>query len=140
MAAEGGVAAGVSAGADASGFTVAEVFTGFPGASAACCAMNSAASARVAKATPCGTSTRLPVSPAIRSARSVDRVNEGVHLARQAGDAMQQIQNGTREVADMVNDISSALHEQSVSSADIAKNVETIAQLSDSLPPLVKTN
>ncbi|MFZ2853317.1 MAG: methyl-accepting chemotaxis protein [Rhodocyclaceae bacterium] len=70
----------------------------------------------------------------------VDRVNEGVHLARQAGDAMQQIQNGTREVADMVSDISSALHEQSVSSADIAKNVETIAQLSEENAAAVAEN
>jgi len=70
----------------------------------------------------------------------VDRVNEGVHLARQAGDAMQQIQGGTRQVLEMVSDISSALHEQSVSSADIAKNVEMIAQLSEENAAAVTEN
>ncbi|WP_261379439.1 methyl-accepting chemotaxis protein [Denitratisoma sp. DHT3] len=70
----------------------------------------------------------------------VARVGEGVGLARQAGDVMQQIQAGARQVVDMVSDISTALHEQSVSSASITKNVENIAELAEKNAAAVEAN
>ncbi|MDP2792622.1 MAG: methyl-accepting chemotaxis protein [Sulfurisoma sp.] len=61
----------------------------------------------------------------------VERVNEGVKLTREAGDAMQQIQSGAREVVTVVADISAALGEQSAAATNIAQNVERIAQMAE---------
>ncbi|MFZ2853315.1 MAG: methyl-accepting chemotaxis protein [Rhodocyclaceae bacterium] len=63
--------------------------------------------------------------------QGVDRVAEGVQLARQAGDAMQRIQAGARQAVAMVSDISSALHEQSATGTQIARNVEIIARMAE---------
>jgi len=61
----------------------------------------------------------------------VERVNQGVSLAGQAGDAIRQIQSGAQRVGVAVTDISSALKEQSIASNEIARNVEQVAQMSD---------
>ncbi|OFZ96604.1 MAG: hypothetical protein A2Z44_06840 [Betaproteobacteria bacterium RBG_19FT_COMBO_58_11] len=61
----------------------------------------------------------------------VERVNQGVSLAGQAGDAIRQIQTGAQRVGVAVTDISSAIKEQSIASAEIARNVEHVAQMSD---------
>ncbi|MFO1386135.1 MAG: methyl-accepting chemotaxis protein [Chitinivorax sp.] len=61
----------------------------------------------------------------------VERVNQGVGLANQAGDAIRQIQSGAQQVGTAVNDISAALKEQSVASADISRHVEQVAQMTD---------
>ncbi|HJW01901.1 MAG TPA: methyl-accepting chemotaxis protein [Azospira sp.] len=63
--------------------------------------------------------------------QGVGRVNQGVDLARQAGEAMAQIQAGAQQVVEMVRDISGSLREQSAASTEIAQNVERIAQMAE---------
>ncbi|TVO53176.1 methyl-accepting chemotaxis protein [Denitromonas halophila] len=63
--------------------------------------------------------------------RAVTRVGEGVALASRAGESMQAISGGTQRAVAAVNEISSALREQSVASNEIAANVERIAQMSE---------
>jgi methyl-accepting chemotaxis protein len=61
----------------------------------------------------------------------VSRVNEGVTLAIQAGEAMTEIQGNAGKVVETVGEISSALREQSSASTEIARNVEHIAQMAE---------
>ncbi|WP_171013816.1 methyl-accepting chemotaxis protein [Chitinivorax sp. B] len=63
---------------------------------------------------------------------SMNRVGEGVELANQAGDSMQQIQSGSNRVLSVVQDISNALKEQSAASTDVARSVERIARMTES--------
>lgn len=62
---------------------------------------------------------------------TASQVNGGVALAQQAGDAINQIKEGADHVIKVVNDISSALIEQSAASNNIATNVERVAQMSE---------
>lgn len=62
---------------------------------------------------------------------AVSQVDNGVSLAEQAGDAINQIKNESSNVFNTINDISSALMEQSKASNDIAVNVEKIAQMTE---------
>ena len=62
---------------------------------------------------------------------AVSRVDNGVALARQAGDAINQIKEGADRVVSEVNDISSALAEQSSASNDISAHIEKVAQMSE---------
>ena len=62
---------------------------------------------------------------------AVTQVGGGVVLAQQAGDAINQIRDGAEQVVHVVNDISSALTEQSAASNDIAGQVETVAQMTE---------
>lgn len=61
----------------------------------------------------------------------VAQVAGGVELAKQAGEAMERIHEGTQRVVHSISDISLALKEQSAASAEIAANVEKIAQMSE---------
>ena len=61
----------------------------------------------------------------------VTRVQEGVVLAGQAGNAMNQIHAGATQVVGAVADISAALREQGAASTEIARNVEHIAQMAE---------
>ena len=61
----------------------------------------------------------------------VIQVNQGVELAGQAGDAINQISAGAKRVSHVVSDISNAIRERSIASSDIARNVERVAQMSD---------
>ena len=61
----------------------------------------------------------------------VERVNQGVNLANQAGDAIRQIQSGALQIGTAVADISAALKEQSIASTDISRHVEQVAQMTD---------
>ncbi len=61
----------------------------------------------------------------------VIRVQEGVVLAGQAGNAMNQIHAGATQVVGAVADISAALREQGAASTEIARNVEQIAQMAE---------
>ncbi len=70
----------------------------------------------------------------------VSRVNEGVTLATQAGEAMVQIQSNAGQVVDTVSDITSALREQAAASTEIAKNVEHIAQMAEENTSAVAEN
>jgi len=60
-----------------------------------------------------------------------DQVSGGVALANQAGSAIVQIKDGAEQVVGVVNDISSALAEQSSASNDIASQVERVAQMTE---------
>jgi len=70
----------------------------------------------------------------------VERVTQGVELAREAGDAMEQIRAGAQQVVDMVSDISSSLREQGAASTEIAQNVERIAQMAEENSAAVMEN
>ena len=63
--------------------------------------------------------------------QGVTQVNAGVARARQAGESMAHLCDAAGRVADTVAEISGALREQSAASAEIAKNVETIARMTD---------
>lgn len=58
----------------------------------------------------------------------VNRVNEGVILARKAGETINQIRSGSDQVTHSVEEITLALKEQVTASRDIAQKVEHIAQ------------
>jgi len=62
---------------------------------------------------------------------AVERVGSGASLAQQAGDAINQIKSGADQVIQVVNDITSALAEQTVASNDIAAHVEQVAQMTE---------
>ncbi len=62
---------------------------------------------------------------------TVSKVDGGVALAHQAGDAINQIKGGSDQVIRTVSDISSALVEQSSASNDIAVHVEKVAQMTE---------
>lgn len=61
----------------------------------------------------------------------VNQVNQGVVLAGQAGDAINQISTGAQQVSHLVTDISSTIKEQSMAAGEIARDVERVAQMSD---------
>jgi methyl-accepting chemotaxis protein len=61
----------------------------------------------------------------------VDQVSGGVELASKAGSSIVQIQGGAEQVVGVVNDISSALDEQSRASNEIACQVEKVAQMTE---------
>ena len=63
--------------------------------------------------------------------RGVDRVASGVEQARLAGNAIDQVQQQSREVMVAVGEISVSLSEQAVASTEIAQNVERIAQMAE---------
>lgn len=61
----------------------------------------------------------------------VTQVSHGVELANQAGDSINRIRNGAERVTHVVNGISDSICEQSTASNEIAKQLETIAQMSE---------
>jgi methyl-accepting chemotaxis protein len=61
----------------------------------------------------------------------VAQAGHGVELANQAGSSIIEIKNEAGRVVDVVGDISHSLREQSVASNEIARNVETIAQMTE---------
>jgi len=61
----------------------------------------------------------------------VAQVDAGKTLAQEAGECISSIQSGADKVSLAVTEISSALREQSRASQDIAKHVESVAQMSD---------
>ena len=62
---------------------------------------------------------------------AVDQVGAGAALANQAGTSIVQIKGGAEHVVNVVNDISSALSEQSSASNEIAAQVEKVAQMTE---------
>jgi methyl-accepting chemotaxis protein len=62
---------------------------------------------------------------------TVVQVDEGVALAHQAGDAINQIKQESAQVVSTIDSISSALAEQSVASNDIAAHIERVAQMTE---------
>lgn len=63
--------------------------------------------------------------------KTVDRVNEGVALANQAGVAIDQIKEGEEQVDKVVGYISQALSEQSAVSNEFASQVEKVASITN---------
>ena len=61
----------------------------------------------------------------------VERVANGVEQAEKAGGAIGQVQAQSRQVRNAVDEISTALREQSAASTEIAQNVERIAQMAE---------
>ena len=59
------------------------------------------------------------------------QVGAGIQMAAQSGDSMARVQTATHQVIDVVEDISTALREQSSASVQIAQNVEKIAQMTE---------
>ena len=59
------------------------------------------------------------------------QVQEGITVAAHAGDAMRQVESGANEVFAMIDEISSALREQSSASEQISSNVERIALMTE---------
>jgi len=59
------------------------------------------------------------------------QVGSGVQMAAKTGDSMARVQLATHQVVDVVEDISTALREQSSASTQIAQNVEKIAQMTE---------
>ncbi len=64
-------------------------------------------------------------------ADGVSRVNEGVRLAGQAGDAIGRIREFVDQTGASIADIASAMEEQSVASNEIAGHVEQVAQMTE---------
>ena len=62
---------------------------------------------------------------------TVIQVDGGVALAQQAGDAINQIKTESGQVIRTVNDISTAIEEQSKASNDIAAHIEKVAQMTE---------
>jgi len=61
-------------------------------------------------------------------ALSVARVNDGVILARQAGESISGIRIAAEQAANEVDEITHAMEEQSIAARDIAQRIEKIAQ------------
>ncbi|WP_314409379.1 methyl-accepting chemotaxis protein [Pseudomonas kuykendallii] len=59
----------------------------------------------------------------------VTRVNDGVALAHQAGDSINEIRDGAQRAAQVVEEISHTIGEQSNASSEVAQRVEQIAQM-----------
>ena len=59
---------------------------------------------------------------------SVSKVNDGVELARKAGDSVSSIREAAENAARDVDDITHAIQEQSLAARDIAQRIEKIAQ------------
>ncbi|MDR3352826.1 MAG: methyl-accepting chemotaxis protein [Zoogloeaceae bacterium] len=64
-------------------------------------------------------------------ARVVEQVESGQSLAKNAGQHIQEIRAGASKVFQAVAEISEALKEQSSASQDIARHMESIAQMTD---------
>lgn len=65
-------------------------------------------------------------------AAMVDQVDNGVALAREAGEAITQIKTGAEQVSSMVGDISTSLNEQGKASDEIAAQIEKVTQMTES--------
>ncbi|HEX8947507.1 MAG TPA: methyl-accepting chemotaxis protein [Dissulfurispiraceae bacterium] len=62
---------------------------------------------------------------------TVDQVNSGVALAHQAGASIVKIKDGAERVVGVVNEISTALEEQSCTSNTIAEQVSNVTQMTE---------
>lgn len=65
-------------------------------------------------------------------------VSEGVQMVNLAGSAMDKIQGGVQKVLSSVEDISSALGEQRLSSDQLAQNIEGVAHTTEETSQIIK--
>ncbi|HEX5802285.1 MAG TPA: methyl-accepting chemotaxis protein [Azospira sp.] len=70
-------------------------------------------------------------SMATQMERSVERVEAGLQVATAAGDAMAAIDAGAARVIAVIDEVSSALHEQSGASREVSGRVERIVEMID---------
>lgn len=68
----------------------------------------------------------------------VVQAGKGVELATQAGGSINEIQSGSVRVTEVVNNISTSIREQGSVSAEIAKNIESVARMSEESALAVK--
>lgn len=61
----------------------------------------------------------------------VSSVSEGVQMANQAGDALQEIRSSSEQIIGSINDIGFMLKEQATAANHVAANVEKISQQAD---------
>ncbi len=66
-----------------------------------------------------------------RMSQQAEQVQEGVRLADEAIGTIDRIRTSSQQVLGAINDISAAMGEQSTASADIARRVEGIAQMTE---------
>jgi methyl-accepting chemotaxis protein len=57
------------------------------------------------------------------------QVEQGVSTVDQASDSLVTIKSGSHKIEDMIREISAATHQQSGASAEIARNIETVANM-----------
>ncbi len=62
----------------------------------------------------------------------IDKVDNGVRLANEAGDALAQIETGIQNVTDMVRQIATSTEEQSATSDEISRNMDAISEVATS--------
>ncbi|WP_437883355.1 methyl-accepting chemotaxis protein [Pseudomonas sp. LRF_L74] len=73
---------------------------------------------------------RASTSQAVDSMQTgVQRVSDGVGLAREAGESISEIRGGAQRAAQVVEEISHTIGEQSKASNEVAQRVEQIAQM-----------
>lgn len=65
-------------------------------------------------------------------AEGTAKVENGVHLANQAGDALKQIVTGVENVTDMISHIATSAEEQSSTTDEISRNMDSIAEVAKS--------
>lgn len=70
-------------------------------------------------------------SAVLRMEEGREQVGAGVQMAAKTGESMSRVQAATHQVINVVEDISTALREQSSASLQIAQNVEKIAQMTE---------
>uniref|UniRef100_UPI0030DB330C methyl-accepting chemotaxis protein n=2 Tax=Pseudomonas sp. EA_35y_Pfl2_R111 TaxID=3088689 RepID=UPI0030DB330C len=74
---------------------------------------------------------RSSTAQAVESMQTgVTRVNDGVALAHEAGSSINEIRGGAQRAAEVVEEISNTISEQSKASNEVALRVEQIAQMS----------
>ncbi len=62
---------------------------------------------------------------------SVAEVNDGVSLAKQAGETIVRIKDDATHVVDVVNNIAASLDEQCAANDSLSDQVETVAQMTE---------
>ena len=67
----------------------------------------------------------------VRMEATVNRINEGKSLALISENAMHSIENGAKQVTDVVDNVSLALREQTIAGKEIASRVEHINMVAD---------
>lgn len=70
----------------------------------------------------------------------VGEVGEGVSMVERAGLALTEIRNEAAHSATVVNDIASATHEQSVAGNEVARKLESVAQMAEETSAITAQN
>lgn len=68
----------------------------------------------------------------VAMAEGTDKVENGVRLANEAGDALKQIVSGVENVTDMISQIATSAEEQSATTDEISRNMDSIAEVAKS--------